>query len=55
MLSFTIFKNQIVKALITKGFFKVPFVIFFAQFKKIVAFSNLIQRIYHNDIRNMLP
>lgn len=26
-----------------------------AQFKKIVAFSNLIQRIYHNDIRNMLP
>lgn len=28
---------------------------FFAQFKKIVAFSNLIQRIYHNDIRNMLP
>ena len=29
--------------------------IFFAQFKKIVALSNLIQRIYHNDIRNMLP
>lgn len=28
MLSFTIFKNQIVKALITKGFFKVSFVIF---------------------------
>ena len=28
---------------------------FFAQFKKIVALSNLIQRIYHNDIRNMLP
>ena len=27
----------------------------FAQFKKIVALSNLIQRIYHNDIRNMLP
>lgn len=26
-----------------------------AQFKKIVALSNLIQRIYHNDIRNMLP
>ena len=25
-----------------------------AQFKKIVALSNLIQRIYHNDIRNML-
>ena len=30
-------------------------VLFFAQFKKIVALSNLIQRIYHNDIRNMLP
>ena len=28
---------------------------YFAQFKKIVALSNLIQRIYHNDIRNMLP
>ena len=28
---------------------------FYAQFKKIVALSNLIQRIYHNDIRNMLP
>lgn len=28
MLSFTIFKNQIAKALITKGFFKVSFVIF---------------------------
>lgn len=28
MLSFTILKNQIVKALITKGFFKVSFVIF---------------------------
>ena len=28
---------------------------FNAQFKKIVALSNLIQRIYHNDIRNMLP
>ena len=28
---------------------------YYAQFKKIVAFSNLIQRIYHNDIRNMLP
>lgn len=27
----------------------------YAQFKKIVALSNLIQRIYHNDIRNMLP
>ena len=27
----------------------------FAQFKKIVALSNLIQRIYHNDIRNMPP
>ena len=26
-----------------------------AQFKKIVALSNLIQRIYHNDIRNMPP
>ena len=26
-----------------------------ALFKKIVALSNLIQRIYHNDIRNMLP
>ena len=25
-----------------------------AQFKKIVALGNLIQRIYHNDIRNML-
>ena len=25
-----------------------------ALFKKIVALSNLIQRIYHNDIRNML-
>ena len=31
------------------------FLITFAQFKKIVALSNLIQRIYHNDIRNMLP
>ena len=30
-------------------------VIIIAQFKKIVALSNLIQRIYHNDIRNMLP
>ena len=29
--------------------------IYYAQFKKIVALSNLIQRIYHNDIRNMLP
>ena len=29
--------------------------LFNAQFKKIVALSNLIQRIYHNDIRNMLP
>ena len=29
--------------------------IYNAQFKKIVALSNLIQRIYHNDIRNMLP
>lgn len=28
---------------------------YYAQFKKIVALSNLIQRIYHNDIRNMLP
>lgn len=28
MPSFTIFKNQIVKALITKGFFKVSFVNF---------------------------
>ena len=28
---------------------------FYAQFKKIVALSNLIQRRYHNDIRNMLP
>ena len=27
----------------------------YAQFKKIVALSNLIQRIYHNDIHNMLP
>lgn len=27
----------------------------YAQFKKIVALSNLIQRIYHNDIRNMPP
>lgn len=27
----------------------------YAQFKKIVALSNLIQRRYHNDIRNMLP
>ena len=26
-----------------------------AQFKKIVALSNLIQRRYHNDIHNMLP
>lgn len=32
MLSFTIFKNQIVKALITKGFFKVSFVIFFTKY-----------------------
>lgn len=32
---------------------KIVFII--AQFKKIVALSNLIQRIYHNDIRNMLP
>ena len=31
------------------------FLLYFAQFKKIVALSNLIQRIYHNDIRNMLP
>ena len=31
------------------------FILGFAQFKKIVALSNLIQRIYHNDIRNMLP
>ena len=31
------------------------FSILYAQFKKIVALSNLIQRIYHNDIRNMLP
>ena len=30
-------------------------VYFNALFKKIVALSNLIQRIYHNDIRNMLP
>ena len=30
-------------------------ILFNAQFKKIVALSNLIQRIYHNDIRNMLP
>ena len=30
-------------------------VIINAQFKKIVALGNLIQRIYHNDIRNMLP
>ena len=28
---------------------------FYAQFKKIVALSNLIQRRYHNDIHNMLP
>ena len=28
---------------------------YFAQFKKIVALSNLIQRIYRNDIRNRLP
>ena len=27
----------------------------FAKFMKNVALSNLIQRIYHNDIRNMLP
>ena len=35
----------------------VSFVFFniIALFKKIVALSNLIQRIYHNDIRNMLP
>ena len=26
-----------------------------ALFKKIVALGYLIQRIYHNDIRNMLP
>jgi len=32
-----------------------PLLFSFAQFKKIVALSNLIQRIYHNDIRNMLP
>ena len=32
-----------------------PFLKSIAQFKKIVALSNLIQRIYHNDIRNMLP
>ena len=31
------------------------FLILFALFKKIVALSNLIQRIYHNDIRNMPP
>ena len=31
------------------------YVIIYAQFKKIVALGNLIQRIYHNDIRNMLP
>ena len=31
------------------------YLINFAQFKKIVALSNLIQRRYHNDIRNMLP
>ena len=36
--------------------YKLPSILFlFAQFKKIVALSNLIQRIYHNDIRNMLP
>ena len=29
-------------------------IINYAQFKKIVALGNLIQRIYHNDIRNML-
>lgn len=27
----------------------------YAKFMKNVALSNLIQRIYHNDIRNMLP
>ena len=37
-----------------KGFEK-EILYIFAQFKKIVALSNLIQRIYHNDIRNMLP
>ena len=34
---------------------KVKEKLIYAQFKKIVALSNLIQRIYHNDIRNMLP
>ena len=34
---------------------KYNFKYIFALFKKIVALSNLIQRIYHNDIRNMLP
>lgn len=32
MLSFTIFKNQIVKALITKGFFKSVLCDFFAKY-----------------------
>lgn len=42
MLSFTIFKNQIVKALITKGFFKVSFVIFLLN-----ILENLYKRHYY--------
>ena len=42
MLSFTIFKNQIVKVLITKGFFKVSFVIFLQN-----ILVNISQRHYY--------
>jgi len=51
--------NQILEVYISKFFsdikLKNEYLIKNAQFKKIVALSNLIQRIYHNDIRNMLP
>ena len=45
----------ILNCILPKQSYDLGFMIENAQFKKIVALSNLIQRIYHNDIRNMLP
>ena len=47
--------KKMIKSNIKYVYYILAVLIFFAQFKKIVALSNLIQRIYHNDIRNMLP
>ena len=55
LLIFNIINFSVLLSNIDDDYTNIFITLFYAQFKKIVALSNLIQRIYRNDIRNRLP